>query len=433
VVHDRAFTATSAVLREPSNLKDTMPQFASLTIQAWQQFADIHIAFDRRLTILTGANGSGKTTLLRVLAQHRGWPSLQVATPFKNKVTGAIEYLTRLFKGVDRSAETKVGSISYTNGTTSALQIPPSGSVAYSITIPQMQSINCIFMPSHRQVFRYEPVQNIPTTRKTEQTAFDEVHNSTINRLHGGASQSASYFMKSTLIGWAIHGYGIQGNNKIVMPSDASQRSSYEEFQTVLRKLLPPSLGFNEFEIRNMEIVFVCNGGEDEFLLETASGGVTTIIDLAWQLFMFSRANPGPYTAIIDEAENHLHPSLQRALLPALLNAFPSATFIVSTHSPLIVGSVKDANVYVLRYNSAKKVVSEKLDLQDKARNATDILDEVLGVSTTLPIWVEEELEKMLREVTAGGISDTSFSRLRERLKSAGMEHLLPDAMTRIL
>jgi predicted ATPase len=410
-----------------------MPQFSSLTIQAWQQFADINIAFDRRLTILTGANGSGKTTLLRLLAQHRGWPTTQVATPFKNKITGAVEYLTRLFKGIDRSDETKVGSISYTKGGSSPLVIPTRGSVAYSIQIPQMQPVKCIFMPSHRQTFRYEPVQNIPIRKKTEQTAFDEVYNGAISKMQGAGGQSSSYFMKNTLIGWAIQGYGVHASSKTVMPADASQRQSYEGFQTVLKYLLPPTLGFKEFEIRNMEIVFVCNDGEDEFLLETASGGVATIIDLAWQLFMFSRANPGAFTAVIDEAENHLHPSLQRALLPALLKTFPTANFIVSTHSPLIVGSVKEANVYVLRYNGEKKVVSEKLDLQDKARNATDILDEVLGVSTTLPIWVEEELETMLRDITADGISDQSFSRLRARLKTAGMEHLLPDAMTRIL
>jgi predicted ATPase len=410
-----------------------MNQFSSLAIQSWQQFADVNITFHPRLTILTGANGSGKTTLLRLLAQHRGWPSTQVSTPAKNKVTGVVEYLTRWFKGVDKSDETNVGSISYTNGVSSALIIPTRGPVAYSIHVPQQQVVNCIFMPSHRQVFRYEALQNIPVTKKTEQVAFDEVHGVAINRHHGGGGQSSSYFMKSTLIGWAIQGHGILAGNKTVMSPDANQKDSYDGFQDVLRKLLPPNLGFEEFEIRNMEIVFVCNSGEDEFLLETASGGVAAIIDLAWQLFMFSRANPGQFTAVIDEAENHLHPSLQRELLPSLLETFPTAIFIVSTHSPLVVSSVKDANVYVLRHNVSKKVFSEKLDLEDKARNATDILDEVLGVSSTLPIWVEVELANILREVTAAGISVDTFPLLRARLKATGMEHLFPDVITKIL
>lgn len=409
-----------------------MVNFSSIKLQNWQQFESINLEFHPRLTILTGANGSGKTTLLRLLAQHRGWPSTQISTPAKNKVTGAIEYLTRLFKGVDKSDDQIVGSISYTNSVFSDLTIPSRGSVAYQIIIPGMQSVNCIFMPSHRQVFRYEPVQNIPVLKKTEQNAFDEVYSVAVNRQQGGGGQSASFFMKNTLIGWAIQGHGVRAGDKIVMAADESQKASYDGFQEILRRLLPETLGFREFEIRHMEVVFICNDGEDEFLLETASGGVATIIDLAWQLFMFSRANPGAFTAIVDEIENHLHPTLQRALLPKLLAAFPDARLIVSTHSPLVVGSVKEANVYVLRHNNNKKVVSEKLDLQDKARNASEILDEVLGVSSSLPIWVEVELESILRDVTLGGVTDETFSSLRARLKNMGMEHLLPETMARI-
>jgi len=408
-----------------------MVNFSSLSIESWLQFERISIDFNSRLTVLTGANGSGKTTLLRLLALHRGWPATHVATPAKNRITGAIEFLTRWFKGEDKSDDTQVGTLSYTDGTVANLVIPGRGNVSYQVAMQGQASVNCIFMPSHRQVFRYEPLQHIPITKKTEQTAFDEVLGVAISRHHGNSGQSTSFFMKNTLIGWAIHGHGVQAGNKTVMPADNAQRSSYDGFQKVLRQLLPTTLGFEEFEIRNMEIVFICNGGQDEFLLETASGGISTLIDLAWQLFMFSRANPGEFVAIIDEAENHLHPSLQRALLPNLLATFPTAKFVVSTHSPLIVGSVRDANVYVLRYTDGKKVVSEKLDLENKTRNAMEILDEVLGVSTTLPIWVEEELDRIIREASSGGINSDTIPKLREQLKKVGMEHLLPEAISR--
>jgi len=95
--------------------------------------------------------------------------------------------------------------------------------------------------------------------------------------------------MKHTLIGWAIQGYGVQSDtSKVIMPKDDEQILNYEGFQNVLKKILPRSLGFQELEIRNMEVVFVCNDGRDEFLLETASGGVSAIIDMAWQIYMFS-------------------------------------------------------------------------------------------------------------------------------------------------
>lgn len=411
-----------------------MTKFSSLFVHTWQQFEKIDIEFHPRLTVLTGANGSGKTTLLRLLAQHRGWPIQQVATPVKNKSTGVVDFFTRFFKGVDKSKETNVvGKISYSTGNAANLNLPSSNQATYQIEIQGQLHINCLFVPSHRQVFRYEPLQHLPIAKKTEQNAFDEVHSLSIQRYQGGVTQSASFFMKNALIGWAIQGHGVHDGSKAIMTSDENQKKAYTGFQEVLRKLLPKSLGFEEFEIRNMEIVFVCNHGQDEFLLETASGGVSAIIDLAWQLYMFSRANAGGFTVVLDEAENHLHPSMQREFLPNLLQTFPEATFIVSTHSPLIVGSVREANVYVLKYNDGKKVVSEKLDLADKTRNALEILDEVLGVTTTLPVWVETELASILKDVSKNGITENSFSELRTRLHAIGMGHLMPEAISKLL
>jgi AAA domain, putative AbiEii toxin, Type IV TA system/AAA domain len=405
-----------------------------MSIRAWQQFATIDIEFHPRLTVLTGANGSGKTTLLRILAQHKGWPSVHLSTPAKNRLTGAIEFFTRLFRGKDQSSNEHLGNIAYSSGQQAALVIPNGDSrPTYGIAIDNLQPVMCFFIPSHRQTYRYEALQNIPIGKKNEQTAFDEVHGTAMQRFQGSGGQSTSFFIKHTLIGWAIQGYGVRSNSKTIMLADKQLVEAFEGFQEALRKLLPPILGFNELEIRGMEIVFVCNNGQDEFMLETASGGVATLIDFAWQIFMFARANPGTFTVIIDEVENHLHPTLQRALLPNLLSAFPQAAFIVSTHSPLIVGSVRDSSVYVLRYNSDKKIESQKLDLEDKAMTATEILDEVLGVSSSLPIWVETELTRILTDVSSGGVTEATFSRLRGHLKEAGLEHLLPEAMTTVL
>ena len=165
------------------------------------------------------------------------------------------------------------------------------------------------------------------------------------------------------------------------MIPDQELIDNYEGFKIVLKKILPKTLGFEDFEIRNMEVLFICNDGNDNFLLEAASGGISAIIDMAWQIYMFSTKEKTDFTVIIDEVENHLHTTMQRQILHDLLNAFPSANFIVSTHSPLIVNSVRESNIFVLQYNEDNKIISEKLDLLNQAKTATEILDEVLGVS----------------------------------------------------
>jgi hypothetical protein len=52
-------------------------------------------------------------------------------------------------------------------------------------------------------------------------------------------------------------------------------------------------------------------------------------------------ANPGDIQAIvlIDEIDLHLHPSLQRELVPRLRRTFPKVQWIVTTHSPLVLAN----------------------------------------------------------------------------------------------
>ena len=408
--------------------------FKTLTISQWQQFEKVVINFHDRLTILTGANGCGKTTILNLLTKHQGgWGIPLLSTPKGDKATGVIKWISRLFKGEDKSAETSIGSLSYSNGQMATLAIPNNTGATYEIGISGQQEVQCFFIPSHRSTFRYQPVSNIPTTKKDRALAFNEVSKSIRNRYMGGHEQPSSFYMKNTLIGWIIHGYGVLRGAKAVMAPDAEQVRHFEGFEKVLKQLLPTSLGFQELEVRDMEIVFICNGGKDEFVLETCSGGISTLIDIAWQIYMFATKEHGEFTVLIDEVENHLHPTLQRRILPDLLSAFPNARFVVSTHSPLIVSSVKDSLVYALRYDKGNKIQSVCLDLHKNPKTAAEILDEVLGVSFTMPIWVEEQLNEISTRFANTPVDADYFSKLRSELESVGMGRLLPTAMASVL
>jgi hypothetical protein len=404
--------------------------FSGLTLRDWQQFAEVEIEFHPRATILTGANGSGKTTILSLLAKHRGWQQISLATPKTDLLTKGLKYfsLSRLFEKDDHSDRT-IGKLTYTDGSKAILLAPVAGAAQYQIGIQNQQAVHFFYIPSHRQTFSYRRVGQISTTRKERVTAFDEIQNNQINRHAGGGGEPSSFIMKNTLLGWVVNGYGVHSGTKVIMPPDPQQVRNFEGFRDVLKLILPKSLGFEDLEVRDYEIVFCCNGGADEFLLETASGGISALIDIAWQIYMFDTDAKEPFAVVIDEVENHLHPSMQRALLPNLLAAFPHAKFIVGTHSPLIVTSLEDANVYALRYDGSKKIRSSLLDFKSEVKNAIDVLDEVLGVSTTFPAWAVGRLNTILQRHVDADPTMESLAQLRADLSEAGLGRLMPQAI----
>lgn len=64
-------------------------------------------------------------------------------------------------------------------------------------------------------------------------------------------------------------------------------------------------------------------------------------------------------TVIIDEIDEHLHPALQSTIMQALHATFPRIQFIVSTHAPLVMSSVKSSVenvVYRLWYDGERSI-----------------------------------------------------------------------------
>ncbi|MFX6036352.1 AAA family ATPase, partial [Acinetobacter baumannii] len=74
----------------------------------------------------------------------------------------------------------------------------------------------------------------------------------------------------------------------------------------ILKQILPADLGFKDLSVRIPDLVLETEKGD--FLLDASSGGIMSIIDLAWQIFLYSH-DKDEFVVTIDEPENHLHPS----------------------------------------------------------------------------------------------------------------------------
>ena len=66
---------------------------------------------------------------------------------------------------------------------------------------------------------------------------------------------------------------------------------------------------------------------------------------------------------LIDEIDLHLHPSLQRVLVPRLRKALPQVQWIVTTHSPLVLASFDKSELVCLdsREPGGKRVIDRQI------------------------------------------------------------------------
>ena len=420
-------------------------KFTKIAIQGWRQFENIELELHDRLTIITGANGAGKSSLIRIFSSHFGYSKPFLSTPVADK-SGTFSYLSGLFTSMVKNNWFKknnfnnVGKIIYSNSIESALEIPNENGIQYNLTFQNMQNVPGIHIDSHQAVSAYQTITNIPAALFTVANAYQQYSQEVMVRYQNGYTGFSPLFrMKEAIIAMATFGEGNRrttGNPKLVNALDG--------FVEVLLKILPSSLGFRDITVRQSEVVLQTNTGE--FLLDAVSGGIGTLIDFAWRLHMFSIESPS-FVVTIDEPENHLHPSMQRSLMRRLMEAFPQVQFIVATHSPFIISSVKDSTVYVLRYEESEnrhmqgfssestksRVISERLDAINKSASANQILREVLGVEATVPEWVSDDLNLIVNRYKNLELNVRTLIELREELKQRGYSDQYPVALSQLV
>ena len=87
-----------------------------------------------------------------------------------------------------------------------------------------------------------------------------------------------------------------------------------------------------------------------------------------------------PALLLIDEIENHLHPTWQRRVIPALLEHFPGLQIFATTHSPFVVAGLKAGQVHLLKRDE-NGVVTASTNTEDIVGwTADEILRNLMGV-----------------------------------------------------
>ena len=413
--------------------------FKRLKISDWRQFSNVDISFHPHLTVLTGANGAGKTTILNLLSQSTGWDPQFVSSYEKDKA-GISKYFNSLknigkrffikASNTPNAVENKLGELEFSDGTIADLILPQNvSSGTYSITTKGGKKEKGVYISSHRPSFPYRAVKTIPTSVATREQIFkkyDDFNRKFVFDTYRDSDKlSATALIKETIASLAIFGYG---NQSVVANENA--KKLFEGYADILKIVLPPKLGFEGISVIVPEVMLCTKTGN--FPIDAVSGGISSIIDITWQLYMFADTSES-FVAIIDEPENHLHPELQRNFLGNLIKAFPNVQFIVATHNPFMITAEEDSNVFVLNYSDNNKVFSCQLDYINRAGTSNAILRDVLGIDSTLPIWAEKTLNDIVTKYSRSALNNATLAALKQDLTEIGLSDYIPVSIARVV
>ncbi|NWK76918.1 AAA family ATPase [Aquitalea sp. LB_tupeE] len=342
-----------------------------LEVSNYRPFRSERFAFSERVTVIAGVNGRGKSAILDALSLL-----LSRLLPQVTPARGGYKYLKPqdVHQGehalkISLSASFEDIPVEF------AIDYDPAEGQRPGKLLPQIKrEIRRIYGDPQRA----GDAAPIAVYYTTDRAAYRLP-----KRLLTGLpqSQSAAYhgalfnrqidfrdFM-SRYRGWA---------DSIVRGEDRDQKNqrTLETIDRAVREFLP---GFSDIRVEQEPLrLLVSKQGQTLDLTQMSDGEralLAMMIDLCRRLVL---ANPelddplqGTGVVLVDEVELHLHPQWQREIVEKLRRTFPRMQFILTTHSPFVVQTLRPGEL---------RLLGENLDdeaLQDPGEYANRGLEEV--------------------------------------------------------
>ena len=190
----------------------------------------------------------------------------------------------------------------------------------------------------------------------------------------------------------------------------------FSQVRTLVNRLLGPGRYRFTGEMEDGEYVFehgTTRHGKTRVPFPALSDGYRAFLgwigDLLYHVCMTCppgkklRENQG--IVMIDEVDLHIHPEWQMQLLPRLAKHLPRLQFIVTSHSPLLVGSLEWRNVIVARQQKDGSSILEREEVDVSRMDADQILLTALfGLDSTRSGSQTRRIRTLLDEARTGDV-----------------------------
>ena len=170
-------------------------------------------------------------------------------------------------------------------------------------------------------------------------------------------------------------------------------------------------------------------GGNDIHVDQLSSGErvyLVLLADLARRL-QLTQPNKGlseiPGVVLIDEIELNLHPRWQRRIIPTLTRTFNACQFIVTTHSPQVLGEVQAENIRILSRQRDREIVYSDCGTGAHGRDSNELLIGILGASER-DAEIKSKLQRLERSIAKNetSLSWKLIADLRESIEGNSVE-----------
>lgn len=169
-------------------------------------------------------------------------------------------------------------------------------------------------------------------------------------------------------------------------------------------------------------------------IVDQLSDGIRNMIglvaDIAYRaatlnkLFRQDAPRHSPGIVLIDEVDMHLHPAWQQRVLPQLLATFENIQFIVTTHSPQVISTIKSKHVRLLSLGEDGIGLAAQPLAESYAYSNADVLEAVMHTQPFPTVRESRDLERYRQLAEQGDLDTEELTRLRDRLEqSLGPTH----------
>ncbi|MEX5361471.1 AAA family ATPase [Pseudomonas guariconensis] len=320
---------------------------------------DLVLDFEDRMNIISGPNGIGKTTILESVAHAFAGYESNLLKRRANSELGFVKTLVDQGNGEVRESSYQVAEFSPRK---------------HEVTNPIENYINNLISLKVARTFNY--------------VALDAVSRDSDRDKYNTAISNKSGVNLTEVKGWFVNRYLYSAHPGALSDVRIHNFQKAKNFFSLLN---------NEYEFSRVDAgtnEIMVNTPTGEIYYEYLSSGFKSCLSILFGIakeIELRFANPGVKLdefegiILIDELELHLHPEWQSKISSILIQAFPSAQFITTTHSPHIIQTAMPNQVVALHSLNGK---IERKSLPStlygyQGWTVEEVLTDVMGLSDT--------------------------------------------------